>query len=74
MMSVVAEVPICLVPFNARVDIASLFGSIQLFPDERITFLSDTSETTKFAPAVPDYQKACERHQCISTLKMVDSA
>lgn len=63
MTSVVAEVPVFLVPDDTRIDVAALFGAVQLGPHEHAVFFADTAEPAKFAPTIPNDQKASKRHQ-----------
>ena len=63
MTSVVAEVPVFLVPSDTRIGVAALFGAVQLGPHEHAAFFADTPDPTKLAPTIPNDQKARKRHQ-----------
>lgn len=64
MTSVVAEVPVFLVPGDTRIDGAALFGAVQLGPHEHAVFFADTADPAQLAPAIPYDQKARKGHQC----------
>ena len=71
MTSVVAEVPVFLVPGDTRINSVALFGAVQLGPYEHAVLFADTAKPAKLAPAVPDDQEAGKGHQCHKHLEQV---